>query len=781
MQKQNIKYGAFILTAAMTQPLLVLAQAEVDSKVNAGEEAVVKKRRVLEEVIVTATKREKSLRDIAGSISAYSGDDLESQAVLSINDILEQSPGVTSNSARPGDQRIIMRGISTTASPMTTAPYPVGIFIGDTSLNEPYAASVTPDLSAFDLAAIEVLKGPQGTLFGGSALAGAVRYRLNDPVTDESQLRYFAQSTELEEGSRAFSQGVTVNLPLLESGNLGVRFTYIDREYPGVFDNTRADQMGKDVDEGKGDQVRFGLLWQPLDELQFKFTYLKQDYEAENGLVVADSPDGPRETESTLLPWPNLHEFELYNFQAQYDWEHVSVVSSTSKTDKDRFTIVDSRATLTGTPPSISSDFASMPFISEQSSTSLQQELRFQSIDAENFEWLVGGFYLRSPIRYYLLQNVKGLNDVNTLLGQTVEQLENLAAILGLDGVVSGVTQGLGINDTTCNLSVLCAETNAIAKEAALFFDVTWYLWGKLELSLGARYYKTSIDGGFIGSGIGALLVGKGEYPVDLTTEITEEGVNPKLSVMYNFTDDHAIFALANKGFRFGGLQQVPADETQNVPAVYKSDYIWNYELGLRTSWFENKLQLDVTAYHIDYSDPLVQLKNNVQINYYDNVGSASSDGYEANLRWLTPIPGVILNLTGGEVDAKTGEDFRAGNVDVPLGTPLPGSAKTQYSANIAFFGSPDWLVNVAGTFGYSYVGKTYNDIVSEEIVNDYGTYNMSVNFSVPSIKGRPSLAISAMNLKNVTAPVGISRGADDFYILNSPRTLTARLSLEFD
>jgi iron complex outermembrane receptor protein len=777
MKKQNIKYGAFILIASMTQPSLVLAQGEVDRKLNIGEEAVVKKRRVLEEVIVTATKREKSLRDIAGSISAYSGDDLERQAVLSINDILEQSPGVTSNSARPGDQRIIMRGISTTASPMTTAPYPVGIFIGDTSLNEPYAASVTPDLSAFDLAAIEVLKGPQGTLFGGSALAGAVRYRLNDPVTDERQLRYFVQATDLKKGTQALSQGVTVNLPLLKSGNLGMRFTYIDREYPGVFDDTKSGRM--DVDEGEGDQIRFGLLWQPVDEFEMKFTYLKQDYEADNGLVIADSPDGPRETRGTLIPWPNMHEFEMINLHAQYDWEHVRIVSSSSRTQKKRFTILDSRATLIGTPPSGGFDATAMPLISEQGSTSIQQEIRLQSMNGETFEWLVGAYYLRSPIRYYLQQNVTVLNDINAIAGQTVQQVQEIIALLGLDSANTSVIQAL--SDPECDISVLCAETNALAKEVALFFDATWYLWNKWELSLGARYYKTGIDGGFLGRGAAAIVVGQGEYPVDATAEIIEEGVNPKLSVIYNFTDNHAIYALANKGFRFGGLQNVPEDKSQNVPGVYKSDYIWNYELGLRTSWFENQLQLDITAYHIDYSEPLVQLKNNIQINYYDNVGSASSDGYEANLRWLTPIPGIIVNLTGGEVDAKTGEDFRAGNADIPVGTPLPGSAKNQYSANIAFFGSPDWLVNVAGTFGYSYVGKTYNDIVSEDIVNDYGTYNMSVNLSVPSIKGRPSLTLSAMNLKDVTAPVGIGRGAEDFYILNSPRTLTARLSLDFD
>ena len=774
MKKINLKPRVLVLSVVLTHCVTVLGQDAVNTTSTPDGNKSAKQARVLEEVIVTATKREKSIRDIAGSIAAYSGEDLESQAILSINDILEQSPGVTSNSARPGDQRIIMRGISTTSSPMTTAPYPVGIFIGDTSLNEPYAASVTPDLSAFDLAAVEVLKGPQGTLFGGSALAGAVRYRLNDPVTDERQLRYFAQSTELQEGSRAFSQGVTVNLPLLESGNLGMRLTYIDREYPGVFDDTNSGQ--KDVDQGNGEQVRLGLLWQPADEFQMKFTYLKQDYKAENGLVVADSRDGPRETRSSLISWPNIHEFEMHNLYLQYDFEHIRVVSSSSKTAKERFTIFDSRATLIGKQPSGNSTASSMPLISEQDSTSFQQEIRVQSMNAEKFEWLVGGFYLRSPIRYYLQQNIEILNDVNALAGQAGRQVEDIVELLGLTAIGS---QGVG--DTDCDLSVLCAETNAMATEAALFFDATWYLWSKLELSVGARYYKTGIDGGFVGRGAAAVVVGMGEYPVDATAEIIEEGVNPKLSLLYHFTENHAVYALANKGFRFGGLQNVPEDKSQNVPGVYKSDYIWNYEIGFRTSWLENQLQFDITAFHIDYSEPLVQLKNNIQINYYDNVGSASSDGYEANLRWLTPIPGVILNIAGGEVDAKTGEDFRAGNADIPVGKPLPGSAEMQYSASVSFFGSTDWFVNLAGTFGYTYVGKTYNDIASDEIVNDYGTYNMSVNFSVPSIKGRPMLTLSAINLKDVTAPIGIGRGADNLYILNSPRTLTARLSMEFD
>lgn len=741
---------------------------------------------VLEEIVVTATKREKALRDIPISISAIDGDALEAQGILSINDVLEKTPGVTGNSARPGDQRIVIRGVSTSSSPTSTVPYPVGVFIGDTALNEPYAASITPDLSAFDLAAVEVLKGPQGTLFGGAALSGVLRYRLNDPMPDRWETRYFAQYIAPEQGSQAFAQGLVVNAPVLgQDGNLGVRLAYIRREYPGVIDDLRPEQAAKDVDRGKGEQVRAAALWQPDDNLQVKFTYLDQDYAADNGLIISDNPNGPRATNGALIPWPNRHRFGLYNLEVQYDWDALRLVSSSSRTEKERFNIIDSYGGLLGTPLPGTPDLAAIPFETDQESSSFQQELRLQSNGSGSFEWLAGVYYLTSPISYFLKLNLEGLNQTGALTEGVLDGVIGLADALGLGNLLSDTLETLvpGTADLECELAVLCAQTDAKAEEKAFFFDLTWYPWQPLEVSLGARLYRTSVAGGFVGQGVGARLVNNGMSPADFTTTITEQGINPKFALTYRFTDEHSLYALANRGFRFGGIQNIPEDELQNVPATYKSDTIWNYELGLRTRWFDNRLEFDVTAFHIDYSDALVVLKNAIQINYYDNVGSARSDGFEANMRWLTPIPGVILSLAGGTVDARTTEDFMAGRDEIPAGKPLPGSAEYQYSANLAFFGSPNWKVNVSGLLGYAYVGKSYNDIANDDIVNDYGTYNVGLNFSVPSWPGQPTLALNVLNLTDETTPVSVIRAAvgNDFYILNAPRTITARFSLEFE
>ncbi len=753
----------------------------------------------IEEIIVTATKREKSLRDIPASISTFDGRDLENKGILSINEVLETTPGVTSNSIRPGDQRVIMRGISTTASALTVAPFPVGIFIGDTAFNEPYAASITPDLSAFDLASVEILKGPQGTLFGGAALTGAIRYHLNNPDTQNWQLRGFSQYTTLREGSSARTNGVAVNVPIkVADGGFGVRLVYIDREYPGVYDDLRPEQAAEDVDRGKGEQIRVGALWQPSDNWHLKFTYLDQDYAADNGLVLADERTGPRQSGFSLLPWPNRHRVGLYNLELQYDFDTVRVVSSTSRTEKERFNVIENIGLILGTPPPGTPDSLALPFITDQDSTSFSQELRLQSLGSEPFEWLVGGYYYRAPINYALVLNLQLLQDLGAVVGDIGQLLSSLNQTIGnLAGPGNPLSQLIGLLSPTlgslpCELALLCAETRAKAKEGALFFDLGYTLWDRLELSAGARFFQTEVAGGFIGRGVAARLVGGGMSPVDVRSAIKEDGINPKFSATWRFTEDLSIYALASKGYRFGGIQQIPPDPMQNVPARFKSDSLWNYELGLRTSWLHNTMHFDVTRFHIDYKDPQVQLQTRILgllpigLNYYDNVGAAESDGIEASFEWLTPIPGIALSAAGGTVDAHTTAPFLAGTTEVPAGAPLPGSAEKQYSGQISYFWPYGGALSIGAALSYAYVGKTAPLLAQtvSETFNDYGIYSASVQIGLADWRGKPTLALSVTNLTDEAAPVGgigSLLAGDVAYILNPPRTFTARFSLDFE
>lgn len=288
--------------------------------------------RRIDEIMVTATKREKSLREIPASISAISGESLEDKGQLNLSDYIQKTPGVTVTHSYPGLSRFTIRGINTETVPLAALPSPVGFFIGDTAFTDPYLASVIPDLSAFDLAGVQVLKGPQGTLFGGAALSGAVRYELNDPEQAIWKLRGFAQTTQPEGGSRAVSSGLAMNIPVLAEQNLALRLTYIQREYPGVLDNGLTGEQN--VERAKGIQIRAIALWEPGD-WKIKATHFTQEFNAKDTLgSVVTTTDGTRTNDYNVTKSPAYNEIKLGSLELGYEFDSMRLVSLSSMLEK---------------------------------------------------------------------------------------------------------------------------------------------------------------------------------------------------------------------------------------------------------------------------------------------------------------------------------------------------------------------------------------------------------------------------------------------------------------
>lgn len=722
----------------------------------------------LEEIVVTATKRAKSLRDIPASISAFDGEKLESQGKLDLGSFIQESPGVTATQNGPGFMRIAMRGISTDAEPLSIIPSATGILIGDVAFSDPYISNITPDLSAFDLSSVEVLKGPQGTLFGGSALSGAVRYVLQDPVMDEWQIRGFTQYVSPEGGSHALTSGVAVNAPVYED-RVALRVGYVKREYPGVYDLTREPRQ-ENVDDGDGDQIRAMLAWQATDALKIKLTHLEQDFEAENALILAETREA-RENSRIILPQPTSHGFDLDSLEVDYDFETMRLVSLTSRSTKTLSFVGDSTAGVLGDLPPGTPESAAIFQAVHDDSTAFAQELRLQST-GPGIQWLAGAYFFDYEVTFDIL--------IDTIAHQQT---------LGNDSLLSRLLSGLGVDSSSlyAETSLLYAVTRPKAQERALFFDVSDTFWDDLELSAGARLYSTEVKGGYQGYGVLARAINNGQNVDASNNRIKEEGISPKVSATYHFTDDHSLWALASRGFRFGGLQSVPSSPTNGVPPVYKSDSLWNYELGLRTNWMENTLRFDITAFYIDYTDPQIQqTTTGVPLNYTDNVSAAISQGFEASLRWITPLPGLMLALDGGLTDAHITEPFTASDGTlVPAGAQMPGAAESQYSASLLFF-APIGLVNVASNLGYTYIGKGYGDIVHSERINDFGTLNGGITLSSDAWSVRPQLSFHVANILDETAAQGGStrttttQQAISSFQLNPPRTFTVRLGLEF-
>jgi outer membrane receptor protein involved in Fe transport len=736
----------------------------------------------LESVTVTATKRAKSLRDVPASIDSFDGAKLEAQGKMSLQDYLEEKPGVALNTISPGLIRIVVRGISTDVNPVTPLPSSTGIFIGDAAFTDAYISNIQPDLSAFDLQSVELLKGPQGTLFGGAALAGAVRYILQEPVMGEWQARGFGQYVAPTGGSTAWTEGVALNAPLW-SDSLALRLGYVRRNYPGVTDIVRNPRQDN-VDVGRGNQYRGILSWKPWDRFSAKLTHLQQDYDTPMAATTADTRER-RENNKRVLPQPTNNDFSLDSLDLNYEFEAMKVVSLTSYNKKNWYLDADATSALYGTPPD---NFPAQQLgvfeIVQDDSKSWAQELRLQSTGDGPFQWLVGGYYWDYKL-YFLIF-------IDTLAHQQA---------LGNDSLVGSVLAGLPIalpaplSNPGNATSILYAVSNVRASERALFFDLSQKLWNHLELSAGARLYRTNVHGGFFGTGALALAANNGQEVHYEDNDITESGISPKVTATLHFTRNHSTYVQVARGFRFGGLQSVPSSPGNNVPPIYKSDKIWNYELGLRTSWLHNTLHADAAAFYIDYQNPQIQqTTTGVPLNYISNVGHAVSRGLETELRWLTPLRGITLALAGGLTDAHTTVPFTAADgTEVPAGHKMPGAVASQYSGGIIYAAPQIGILNLGASVDYNHLGKGYSDIQNNYAINDYGTINAGISLGTFAWRLRPLLSFNVSNILDTTAakygqlskpvlnpPVPGFETTYDTYLLNPPRTFTVRLSLEF-
>ncbi len=730
----------------------------------------------IDEVVVTATKRRESARDIPESIAVFSGTQLESSGKTNLTDFIEETPGVTASEGGPGFTRVTMRGIDTDTSPYSGITSTVGYFIGDTAFTDSYNNSIIPDLSAFDLQSVEILKGPQATLFGGAALAGAVRYILNEPVLGEWEARGFTQFVDANGGGDAETSGALVNIPVYKD-QLSARVDYVRRNYPGTMTDTYTG--ARDQAYGGGNQVRATVLWQPLRDLRFKFTHLTQDFHSANDLFAARFPDGPRENVTNIIPSPSTNSFRLDNVEANYNFSDMRLTVLGSSLQKKVSLYGDDTSLLIGTPPPGYPASATIQSATTDNMKALSEEVRLQSNGDGPLKWLAGLYFYNSS-SYFNLNDETPTGQSLTAPGSFIGINPELLALFEFSGVPASALEQNSLLDGT---------SNSKSYEHAAFFNVDYTLWQRLDLAAGMRIYEASVGGGYIGSGPIVLLENNLQ---DSNTESTikEKGVAPKFSATYHFTPDISLYATAAKGYRYGGINDFPSTPANGVPATYKSDSLWNYELGLRTAWLHNTLHADLTPYYIDYKNPIIAQNTQaaIPIGYSANVGAAKSYGVESSVLWKTPLRGLSLLLNGAVSNAHTTQAFKdSSGVELEPGQEMPGASHLQYTA-AAYYQRPlGWDVRGGPDVGYTFVGKAWNDLNHDAQIDGYGNLRAGFFFerAVYDVKAR--LAINATNLLNTTRPTAaaintaiITQTPVDGYTLTPPREISVRLSLDY-
>ncbi|HVT37277.1 MAG TPA: TonB-dependent receptor, partial [Nevskiaceae bacterium] len=402
-------------------------------------------------------------------------------------------------------------------------------------------------------------------------------------------------------------------------------------------------------------------------------------------------------------------------------------------------------------------------------SDTYSQELRLVSADqpGDRWRWIAGVFASRQEIH-----EVVNLDAGNSTLP---------AALNGglLDSLIPGLGQEV---DAMGNVSLIDLNPHVTIRELALFGNVTRKLGDAWELTLGGRLYKTDSFGTNLQQGV-VFTALNGSPQFVQHGGVAEHGFNPQLSLAWHATDELMSYATVAKGFRVGGLQPgitLPTSKTQ-APPTFKSDTIWSYELGQRTSWFGRTLNVDVAAFHIDWKNPQVQQPDSTSgVAYLDNAGGVKSDGAELNLRWLTPVG---LMLSSGMTYAKTvtTEPFLSGTGQMSMpGDPWPYAPRLQTSTTLAYpLDLAGWVVTPSLT--HAYLGKTVNNLGEQKPIFNYHQLDAQIGLANPQWSWAPQLTISVNNVldtRGVTTNVTQGPSTDVNYC--QPRTLIVHLGGQF-
>ena len=618
----------------------------------------------IEEIIVTATKRETSLQDTAMSITAIGEFELQRIGAEGIFDYGVKIPNLGfSNEAdgRFNSGSPAIRGVAGGGVIGAT-----GFYIDDIPVPE----YMNPRVS--DISRVEVLRGPQGTLYGARSMGGTVRVITKQANSDELDGYLRTSISDIKEGDINWRVDGSVNAPIVE-GVLGVRALLYYAQNSGVFDRVHIDGSNRpafdtvedvDDDEFYGGSVAF--VWNATDNITIKPRFMYQRTNSDN-LPLADlSPgnfDVPRHNN---IEEPGEEEWWLGSVTVNIDTGFGELVSTTAKFDRDVKEFEDQTGTLDGLlfardglpEPHIPS------FIYElEEDTSFVHETRliadFGDLPFAGVAMTLGVFYEdREHILDYPPSFAPGINAQFTGI---------LNAIL--TGIVPGYPVPLPPGLLGSDL-VFQTYDDKDTEEIAVFGELTFRLSDSLRLTAGARWSETTIDFSADRNGFA-----NGGPAIVMPPTRSSSRVVPKVLMELDVNEDLLVYGSAAKGFRVGGVNMpVPvafcAQELADLGisnedvATFDSDSLWNFELGMKSSWFDERLNLNVSAFNISWSDTLQTNRLACGFQYAANSGSAENKGVEIELE-AAPVEGLNISMGLGYTDAKiTQGDALIGTVE---------------------------------------------------------------------------------------------------------------------
>jgi outer membrane receptor protein involved in Fe transport len=670
----------------------------------------------LPEIVVTAQKREQPAQNIAISVSAITGDEIDRLGDRDFHDVLLSIPGVSYSGEESGLSRYSIRGISTAASNPT-----VGIYLNDVSLvtlSTNWTGAVDPML--VDLERVEVLKGPQGTLYGGSAMGGAIKYVTRQPVLDQFSITAAGDVASVDHGGISYSGESFINLPLIDN-TLAVRLGGAYRFNAGYVDN---------IPEG---QVQVWTRSATLPPAAFEpVTYSSQsefergDYNDRSTTVGRLSAEYRLDESLTVLPivmiqrsdqanpdefFTNLPEFENTNRFNQPTRDDLNVYSLEVT---ERFTGISLTALSGYVERTIGLDRDFSLYIGSlfpallannsynESTTTTRtwsQEVRLASARSQSqWKWTLGAYYSRQRDAFNQL----------------------------IDSVGAGTFFGTGTDMT------YSGNLRTGTSQEALFGDLTYTMSSRWDMNIGLRWFdiRQTING--VSNGV--LNGGLSEVDDKRSTDV---GVTPRYALTYRPIDAHLLYASVSRGFRPGGPNQFDITSSlcepslqqlglNRVPATYHPDSLWTYELGSKNELSDKRTVINAAIYYTDWKKIQQQVTlASCGFPFIGNVGAATVRGSELSAESAI---GALFTLGGGV--SYTATRITETGVGLPaqvgqelLDTPRwMGNGYGEYH----FFKAGTWVGSLRGE--YQYHGANLRQFQSQALV----TYPNGTLGSIP-------------------------------------------------
>jgi len=717
----------------------------------------------LDEIIVTATKRELNLQDVPHSIDVLSSVELERIGAKSLQDVIKALPSITLNATVPGRNDLVMRGISQELYEYRTDAQ-VAIYLDEQPMT---TSSQQVGVRAIDMERIESLAGPQGTLFGSSSQTGTIRYITNKPnhrgVSGRVEARY--GSTSGGESSYDFSGHI--NIPVVD-GKFALRAVaytshdggYVDNvlgtSLSGNFDN--ADVVEEDFNEYDTDGGRIAALWNMGDKWSLLASLVTEQTHAEGSwdtdpflgdhtitrFIVEDRDDDWYSGALTLQGDLGFAQLSVTGTHMDrditYNWDNNSYSHFKERTYGGGLYWEQYYA---GNPyyyeysylPLYNSDYIANTIFNDQHQERDAIELRLTSTGDSKLQWTVGAFYEDVYDEWYYGTVQPGIE------GTTMwAYADYLAWYYGVDSNYynnytpnANISYPLALNDVSYSNTL-----RRSVEQIAIFGEMSYDLTDDLTLLAGVRwaeYDRDTLSAFFFPEGlpVGDRGFGDGSFTSVGKTDDTIY----KVSLRYSIDDDRMIYALYSEGFRLGGINSPRAVATGRLPSEYQPDFLDNYEFGIKSQWLDNRLTINANFFLMEWSD--YQTGANFDqwwLRGTVNAKTAETKGFEVQADWQATdrlFLSANLFIADPEFSADWSNNFDGGedqgpipgDLDISKGMPMPGSPERKYFIS-AYYEVPD----VFGGDFWFYLDHTYE---SEKWNSTWNIINNNTNAIAPS------------------------------------------------